>query len=90
MRFKLKTWIMLNLPYINYTLWCYFYQLRKLESQFRTALKQINPPIEPESKWDDVSISFHHYNVHSDMHSTSILLYRIYIYWKGYLMTSKS
>lgn len=29
-------------------------KLRKLESQFRTALKQINPPIEPDSKWEDV------------------------------------
>lgn len=52
----------------------YFYQLRKLESQFRTALKQINPQIEPESKWEDVSISFHHYNVNSGMYSTCMLL----------------
>ncbi|XP_065928816.1 pre-mRNA-processing factor 40 homolog B isoform X2 [Magallana gigas] len=29
-------------------------KLRKLESQFRTALKQISPQIEPESKWEDV------------------------------------
>nr|XP_022309499.1 pre-mRNA-processing factor 40 homolog A-like [Crassostrea virginica] len=29
-------------------------KLRKLESQFRTALKQINPPIEPDTKWEEV------------------------------------
>ena len=32
------------------------FQLRKLESQFRTALKQINPQIEPDTKWEEVSV----------------------------------
>ena len=38
-----------------------YFQLRKLESQFRTALKQINPQIEPDTKWEEVSETFNEF-----------------------------